>query len=63
MAFAVGFGWLLWRYLPELGDMLEAASDVADDGDTRDPPLRGEGRSRSLASADTAEVDPPSDIR
>jgi hypothetical protein len=37
MAAAVGFGWLIWRYLPELGDMLEAASDVADDGDTRDP--------------------------
>jgi hypothetical protein len=37
MAFAVGLGWLLWRYLPELGDMLEAASDVADDGDDRDP--------------------------
>jgi hypothetical protein len=37
MAAAVGFGWLIWRYLPELGDMLEAASDVADEGDTRDP--------------------------
>jgi hypothetical protein len=37
MAAAVGLGWLLWRYLPELGDMLEAASDMADDGDTRDP--------------------------
>jgi hypothetical protein len=37
MAAAVGFGWLIWRYLPELGDMLEAASDVDDDGDTRDP--------------------------
>ena len=37
MAFAVGLVWLLWRYLPELGDMLEAASDVADDGDNRDP--------------------------
>jgi hypothetical protein len=37
MAAAVGLGWLLWRYVPELGDMLEAASDVADDGDDRDP--------------------------
>ena len=25
MAFAVGFGWLLWRYLPALGDVLTAA--------------------------------------
>ena len=33
MAAAVGLGWLLWRYLPTLGDMLQAASDVADDGD------------------------------
>jgi hypothetical protein len=33
LAAAVGLGWLLWRYLPELGDMLEAASDVADDDD------------------------------
>jgi hypothetical protein len=37
MAAAVGLGWVLWRYMPELGDMLEAASDVADDGDNRDP--------------------------
>ena len=37
MAAAVGLAWLVWRYLPELGDMLEAASDVDDDGDTRDP--------------------------
>ncbi len=37
MAAAVGLGWLIWRYLPELGDMLEAASDVDDDGDTRHP--------------------------
>jgi hypothetical protein len=36
MAAAVGLGWLVWRYLPELGDTLEAASDVADDDDTRD---------------------------
>jgi hypothetical protein len=36
MAVAVGMGWLLWRYLPTLGDWLEDASDVADDGDTRD---------------------------
>ena len=41
MAFAVGLGWLLWRYLPELGDVLEAASDVDDDGDNRDPRCRG----------------------
>jgi len=33
MAAAVGLGWLLWRYQPTLGDMLQAASDVADDGD------------------------------
>jgi hypothetical protein len=37
MAAAVGLGWVLWRYMPELGDMLEPASDVADDGDNRDP--------------------------
>jgi hypothetical protein len=37
MAFAVGFGWLLWRYLPGLGDVLEATFDVDDDGDDRDP--------------------------
>ena len=36
MAFAVGFGWLLWRYLPALGDVLEAAIDMDDDGDDRD---------------------------
>ena len=36
MAVAVGLGWLLWRYVPTLADMLEAASDVADDDD-RDP--------------------------
>jgi hypothetical protein len=43
MAAAVGLGWLLWRYVPDLGDMLEAASDMADDGDNRD-----ELRSRAL---------------
>jgi hypothetical protein len=37
MAAAVGLGWLLWRYLPELGDMVKAASDLAGDGDNRDP--------------------------
>jgi hypothetical protein len=37
MAAAVGLGWLLWRYVPTLGDMLEAASEVNDDGDNRDP--------------------------
>jgi len=37
MAFAVGFGWLLWRYLPVLGDVLQASSDVHADGDNRDP--------------------------
>jgi uncharacterized membrane protein len=37
MAVAVGLGWLLWRYVPTLADMLEAASDVADDDDDRDP--------------------------
>jgi hypothetical protein len=36
MAVAVGMGWLLWRYLPALGDWLEDASDVADHGATRD---------------------------
>jgi hypothetical protein len=41
MAFAVGFGWLLWRYLPVLGDMLDAASDVDDDADNCDPHRRG----------------------
>jgi hypothetical protein len=38
MAVAVGLGWLLWRYLPALGDMLEEASEVADDRDNRDSP-------------------------
>ena len=33
MAVAVGLGWLLWRYVPTLADMLEAASEVADDDD------------------------------
>ena len=33
MAAAVGLGWLLWRYLPTSGDMSQAASDAADDGD------------------------------
>jgi len=33
MAAAVGLGWLLWRYLPTLADMLQAASEVVDDGD------------------------------
>jgi hypothetical protein len=37
MAVAVALGWLLWRYLPTLGDMLQDASEVADDGDNRDP--------------------------
>ena len=37
MAAAVGLGWLLWRYVPTLADMLEAASEVADDDDYRDP--------------------------
>ena len=41
MAFAVVFGWLLWRYLPELGDVLETASDVENDGDDRDPHCKG----------------------
>lgn len=36
MAAAVGLGWLLWRYLPGIGDMSEAASDAPDDGDDRD---------------------------
>jgi hypothetical protein len=35
MAVAVGLGWLLWRYVPTLADMLEAASEVSDD-DYRD---------------------------
>jgi hypothetical protein len=33
MAAAVGLGWLLWRYLPGMGDMPHAASDAPDDGD------------------------------
>ncbi len=37
MAVAVGMGWLLWRYLPTLGDMLEDASEAVDDGDNRAP--------------------------
>jgi ABC-type uncharacterized transport system permease subunit len=36
MAAAVGLGWLLWRYLPTLGDKLQDASGVADD-DPHDP--------------------------
>jgi hypothetical protein len=41
MAFAVGFGWVLWRYLPELGNVLESSSDVDDDGDNPDPHCGG----------------------
>ena len=37
MAAAVGLGWLLWRYVPELGDILEAASEASDDADDRAP--------------------------
>jgi hypothetical protein len=33
MAAAVGLGWLLWRYLPTSADMLQAESEVVDDGD------------------------------
>jgi len=36
MAVAVGLGWLLWRYVPELGDVVEAASDLGEDGDDHD---------------------------
>jgi hypothetical protein len=28
---------LLWRYVPELGDILEAASEASDDADDRAP--------------------------
>jgi hypothetical protein len=45
MAAAVALGWLLGRHTPELGDMVEAASNVADDGDDRAPrPSRGGSR-------------------
>jgi hypothetical protein len=37
MAATVGLGWLLWRYMPELGDILEAASEASDDADDRAP--------------------------
>jgi len=37
MAAVVGLAWLLWRYAPTLVDMLEAAAEVADDDDYRDP--------------------------
>jgi hypothetical protein len=30
-------GWLLCRYVPELGDILEAASAASDDADDRAP--------------------------
>jgi hypothetical protein len=55
MAFAVGLGWLLWRYLPALGDMVEAASDVDDDADPEHPDLcsrdRHDGRQESPVPA------------
>ena len=56
MAAAVGLGWLLWRYLPESADMLEATSDVADDGDDRDPSLRAGGSPRR--HPEPGDVDP-----
>jgi hypothetical protein len=37
MATAVGPGWLLWRYLPEPGDILKAASAASDGADNRGP--------------------------
>jgi hypothetical protein len=37
IAAVVGLGWLLWRYLPAVGDLLEDASEVTDDADDRDP--------------------------
>jgi hypothetical protein len=37
MATAVGLGWLLWRYLPELGDILQAVSTASDGADNRAP--------------------------
>ena len=45
MATAVAVGWLLWRFLPELGDMVEAASDLSDDVD--DPDRRDGRRDRT----------------
>jgi hypothetical protein len=35
MGFAVALGWLLWRFLPTLGDLLEDASEVDDYRDPR----------------------------
>jgi len=37
MAAAVGLGWLLWRYVPEWGDFVEAASEASDDAEDRAP--------------------------
>ena len=51
MAAAVGLGWLLWRFLPGLGDMSEAASDAPDDGDGRD---QRSGRGGPAASIELA---------
>jgi len=36
IAAVVGLGWLLWRHLPALGDLLQSASEVADAADDRD---------------------------
>jgi hypothetical protein len=47
MAAAVGVGWLLWRFLPGLDDMSEAASDAPGGGDHRD---HGSGRGGAAAS-------------
>lgn len=47
MAFAVGFSWLLWRYLPVLGNALEAVSAVDDERDRRNEGREPEGEERS----------------
>ena len=51
MAAAVGLGWLLWRYLPGMGDMSEAVSDAPGDGDDRD---QRSGRGSPAASIELA---------
>jgi hypothetical protein len=51
MAAAVGLGWLLWRYVPGLGDLSEAASDAPGDGDDRD---QRSGRGSPAASIQLA---------
>jgi hypothetical protein len=63
MAFAVGFGWLLWRYLPALGDLLVAASDGEHGADLVDPFPEADGRPNPTRAEPTADASHPEDQR